>query len=305
MADNYSVAADTDYPDVDDERVLVRPYIDEYEYDQTEYEAEPTGDPPPVPPRPPARPGRHAIAAQHRRARTFVDGKPVSAKVSRGRWPYFLVTGGGVLVVAVAAVVLTIGAEGRSAGPRSDTPAAASALGDGSQPASPPNASATPDLPTPSASAGPSTGSAAGQPNGSAKPSRPRTPSPLLPIAPAAGRITSAAGLCLYGTVGNGDKILLGDCDGTDGQVWTIPGDGTIRTQGRCLHATAGPAKLRDCDGDAGQQWRSGPAGSLVNPGLGLCLGDPASATNQGTPQHMAPCDQSGSQRWTLPSPTA
>ncbi|WP_460494780.1 ricin-type beta-trefoil lectin domain protein [Dactylosporangium cerinum] len=95
------------------------------------------------------------------------------------------------------------------------------------------------------------------------------------------GRITSVAGLCLDGGGGNNknnDKLRLRDCDGTEGQVWTVAGDGTVRVQGRCMLATTGLVRLRDCDGDAGQQWRLGIAGSLVNPASGLCLGSPGVA---------------------------
>jgi hypothetical protein len=117
------------------------------------------------------------------------------------------------------------------------------------------------------------------------------------------GRITSAGGLCLDGAGNddNNDRLRLRDCDGTEGQLWTVAGDGTIRVQGRCMQATPGLVRLRDCDGDAGQQWRLGTAGSLVNPASGLCLGSPAGGLGRGTPQHVVACNQSDAQRWTLP----
>jgi hypothetical protein len=118
------------------------------------------------------------------------------------------------------------------------------------------------------------------------------------------GAITSAAGLCLDGSAGNGgnnDRVRLWDCDGTGGQMWTVADDGTIRALDRCMQAATGLVQLQTCDGGADQQWRPGSAGSLVNPASGQCLGDPEGGTDQGTPQRVAPCDRSDAQRWVLP----
>ncbi len=72
------------------------------------------------------------------------------------------------------------------------------------------------------------------------------------------GQIIGVAGKCLDnsgGRTANGNPIVLATCDGSAGQQWTLPGNGTIRNQGHCLavkHAgttSMTPVWLYACDG--------------------------------------------------------
>ncbi|WP_203794648.1 ricin-type beta-trefoil lectin domain protein, partial [Actinoplanes derwentensis] len=54
----------------------------------------------------------------------------------------------------------------------------------------------------------------------------------------ATGTITGLAGKCIGaagGSTGNGTAVDLYACVGDATQQWSRPGDGTIRTAGRCL----------------------------------------------------------------------
>ena len=65
---------------------------------------------------------------------------------------------------------------------------------------------------------------------------------PPVPAASAAtvvsGQIVGIAGKCLDnsgGSTADGNPIVLSTCNGSAGQQWTLPGDGTVRNQGHCL----------------------------------------------------------------------
>ncbi|GAA2623574.1 hypothetical protein GCM10010399_63560 [Dactylosporangium fulvum] len=117
---------------------------------------------------------------------------------------------------------------------------------------------------------------------------------PVAVLRPATrtGRITGSAGLCL-----DGGRMRLSACDTSLGQVWTITGDGTVRTLGRCLQWTRSDTALADCDGRPPQRWQPGPGGALLNAASTQCLSVP----DRRLPPRLTSCDLSEAQRWTLP----
>jgi hypothetical protein len=129
----------------------------------------------------------------------------------------------------------------------------------------------------------------------------------------ATGKITGVASKCLDNLdnkAANGNKISLWTCDGTDAQSWTLPGDGTIRTNGYCLDvkgaskASKTLVQLYKCNGTAAQQWSVKSDGSIINPNSSLCLDDQYAKTGDGNPIWMWPCNQTAAQTWKVPKPT-
>jgi alpha-tubulin suppressor-like RCC1 family protein len=126
-----------------------------------------------------------------------------------------------------------------------------------------------------------------------------------------AGPIVSGArpALCVTdsdNSAASGTKVVIGPCDGSAAQDWTVDPDGTIRIHGQCLDlyrsgkASKTPVDLFACTGGPGQQWQP-RAGTLVNPASGRCLDDPRLSTVAGTQLEIYTCDASAGQRWKLP----
>lgn len=107
------------------------------------------------------------------------------------------------------------------------------------------------------------------------------------------GTIIGPAGLCL-----DGARLRAWTCDGSAGQRWTVGGDGTVRTLGRCLDGADRPV-LSDCDGTAAQRWRAGPGPTLVGAASGLCLQAPDGDSRGAL--RMAACSSDAGQHWVLP----
>ncbi|MFD9075763.1 ricin-type beta-trefoil lectin domain protein, partial [Streptomyces lasiicapitis] len=72
------------------------------------------------------------------------------------------------------------------------------------------------------------------------------------------GEIVGLSGKCLdvkSGSADNGTPVQIWDCNGSDAQKWTLPGDGTVRALGKCLDvASSGTAngtltQLWNCNG--------------------------------------------------------
>ena len=88
----------------------------------------------------------------------------------------------------------------------------------------------------------------------------------LFAVAPAQaadGQITGLAGKCVDvagASSANGTAVQLYDCNGTNAQTWSNPGDGTLRALGKCLDivdrgtADGAAVQLWDCAGTANQQ---------------------------------------------------
>lgn len=131
------------------------------------------------------------------------------------------------------------------------------------------------------------------------------------PASAPAGQVRSGiAGKCLDvngANSANGTPVDIWTCNGSAGQTWSAPSDGTLRALGKCLDATArGTAngtkiELWDCNGGTNQQWQP-LNGGYRNPTSGRCLDDPNSATADGTQLVLWDCSGAVNQQWTAPS---
>ncbi|QIB47789.1 glycosyl hydrolase family 18 protein [Streptomyces aureoverticillatus] len=124
------------------------------------------------------------------------------------------------------------------------------------------------------------------------------------------GEIVGLSGKCLdvkSGSADNGTPVQIWDCNGSDAQKWTLPGDGTARALGKCLDvASSGTAngtltQLWNCNGSGAQQWRPGGDKELRNPGSDRCLDIPSSVAENGRQTQIWDCNGSDAQKWTLP----
>jgi alpha-galactosidase len=125
-----------------------------------------------------------------------------------------------------------------------------------------------------------------------------------------AGQISGIAGKCVddsgSGTA-DGNPVILYTCTGNANQRWTLPGDGTVRTLGKCLDApgtTAGTATdLRTCSGSSAQQWSYQQNGNLKNAASGLCLDVNGGGSADGTKLILWSCGYNqNNQVWSLPA---
>ncbi|WP_327010641.1 ricin-type beta-trefoil lectin domain protein [Dactylosporangium sp. NBC_01737] len=120
------------------------------------------------------------------------------------------------------------------------------------------------------------------------------------------------AGKCLDNAGGqsaDGNPVNSYGCNaGYSAQLWTMPGDNTVRINGKCLTAAnngTAPgtlAQLSSCTSGSGQQWEVGSFNSLRNPASGLCLEVTNGSTADGTALRLSACSGTGSaaQQWTM-----
>ncbi|WP_404954944.1 ricin-type beta-trefoil lectin domain protein [Streptomyces sp. 147326] len=124
--------------------------------------------------------------------------------------------------------------------------------------------------------------------------------------------LSAAAGNCVDNdgnSPDDGNKIQIAGCNGTDAQKFQVRNDGTIRTHGKCLNATAaGTAnatliELRTCDSSApSQQFLPRADGGVHHPASGRCLDLGSFNTTPGTQLWLYDCNSSPAQRWTIPT---
>jgi hexosaminidase len=95
----------------------------------------------------------------------------------------------------------------------------------------------------------------------------------------------------------DGTRLILWDCHGGANQVWSRPGDGTIRAIGKCLDAASELAAIRTCDGSARQQWTYDAATQELRAG-GKCLDAYSGATVNNTALILWPCHGGANQKW-------
>ncbi|GAB2670523.1 ricin-type beta-trefoil lectin domain protein [Kribbella swartbergensis] len=121
--------------------------------------------------------------------------------------------------------------------------------------------------------------------------------------------ITGLAGKCVDVAAANtadGTQVQLYDCNGTNAQQWTRPGDGTIRALGKCLDVNAGSVadgakvQLWTCNGTAAQQWVYTSGRDLVNPQANKCLDVTGNNSANGTPLQLWTCTGAANQKWTV-----
>jgi hypothetical protein len=300
-------------PEIDDEPLLVRPYVrlrqhTEPPADEAMGGPSPSTGRPEQPGRPAAPPNRTGAMRSRRRI-----GSALTRHVHRSR-RRVLAVGLGTLILLLGTTALVLVVSGQPPAPAANADGVPAPRGGhlttGTVQASPPSpASNTPSTAGASAPSGPPAGSMPPpQPSDitqpSSAPALDEQPAPLQPP-PAetrTGRITGVSGLCLDGAADpQADRVRRWECNGSSGQTWTVARDGTVQTMGRCLQATGGQVALQACDGGPAQQWRSGSADSLVNPASGLCLSGPDDDVGSRGPQRLAACNRSDAQRWTLP----
>jgi RHS repeat-associated protein len=130
-------------------------------------------------------------------------------------------------------------------------------------------------------------------------------------VLPAAGQISSGvSGEC---AADSGDtEAVISVCNGT-GEIWSAPGDGSIRSQNNmCMTLTGGATvsgtavALAACTGAADQLWAFGPGGKWVvsTDTAGLCLTDPGNSTVSATQLDVEACAGAAGQTWLLPPTT-
>lgn len=101
----------------------------------------------------------------------------------------------------------------------------------------------------------------------------------------------------------DGQRLQLWDCNGTNAQNWTFPGDGTIRAFGLCMDVAWGSTangaaiQLATCSGNPAQQFVLTGAGDLVNPQANKCV-DVTGWGGTGTPLSQWECTGGANQKW-------
>jgi phosphatidylinositol-3-phosphatase len=128
--------------------------------------------------------------------------------------------------------------------------------------------------------------------------------------AAAAGPVTGYQGLCLDvwagGVINGPPPVQVYDCNHGANQSWTRPGDGTLRSLGKCLEVQGGntgnatPVQQNDCSGAGAQQWTPQANGELFNPQSGRCLDD-SRYGGSGTHLIIYDCNDGTNQQWKLP----
>ena len=104
----------------------------------------------------------------------------------------------------------------------------------------------------------------------------------------------------------NDTPVVIGDCNGSAGQDWSIETGGTIQINGKCMDiyrdekSNKAPVELWTCNGGANQQWQPSN-GTLVNPVSGKCLDDPRFNTTDGTQLEIYTSNGGANQQWKLP----
>ncbi|PYC67042.1 hypothetical protein C7C46_30515 [Streptomyces tateyamensis] len=104
----------------------------------------------------------------------------------------------------------------------------------------------------------------------------------------------------------DGNPVILYTCTGNANQRWSLPGDGTVRTLGKCLTASgtaAGSwAVLSGCTGATTQQWSYRGDGTLANTASALCLDVYGGGTADATRLDIWTCgSHQSNQAWSLP----
>ncbi|NUT33928.1 MAG: hypothetical protein HOV79_12730 [Hamadaea sp.] len=102
----------------------------------------------------------------------------------------------------------------------------------------------------------------------------------------------------------DGQQLQLWDCNGTNAQNWTFPGDGTIRTvTNLCMDVAWGSTangaaiQIAHCSGNPAQQFVFSAANDLVNPQANKCV-DVSGWGGTGAPLILWECHGGGNQKW-------
>jgi streptogrisin C len=105
-------------------------------------------------------------------------------------------------------------------------------------------------------------------------------------------------------TWNDGQQLTIFDCHTGPNQQWTNPGDGTLRTNGRCMDVAWGSRdngaiiQIVGCSGNPAQQFVLSAAGDLVNPQSNKCV----DVSGWGTANHTGlvqwDCHGGANQKW-------
>ncbi|MEU1815914.1 glycosyl hydrolase family 18 protein [Streptomyces roseifaciens] len=123
------------------------------------------------------------------------------------------------------------------------------------------------------------------------------------------GQFEGLAGKCLDVKDGSreyGTPVRLHDCNGSEAQDWTLPGDGTVRALDLCLDADHSgkdygtKVQLWGCNGSDAQKWTRTDAHELKNDNADLCLDLPGSVADDGRQLQLWGCNGSDAQKWAL-----
>jgi alpha-galactosidase len=111
------------------------------------------------------------------------------------------------------------------------------------------------------------------------------------------GQVTGTSGKCLDNSASgtaDGNPIILWPCSGNANQRFTVPGNGSLRVQGRCAGANGtgngAQVQLFTCNGGAAQQWQYRADGTLLNPQSGRCLDITGGGSADGTKLELWTC---------------
>jgi beta-glucanase (GH16 family) len=124
------------------------------------------------------------------------------------------------------------------------------------------------------------------------------------------GQITGFAGKCVDvdgSRTGDGTRIQLYQCNGTDAQKLTIADDGTIRAFGKCLDVRGARTDnganvvLWTCHGGPNQKWAYSPAHDIVGIQANKCLDVKDFKSDDRTPLQIWECSGGANQKWNAP----
>jgi hypothetical protein len=105
----------------------------------------------------------------------------------------------------------------------------------------------------------------------------------------------------------DGTALQLYDCNRTASQIWSMPGDGTVRAMGKCMDVRGGtdadgtPVQLYTCNDTASQQWVYDTSARTLR-SFGKCLTASGGGTGNGTKLELRGCDGGADQQWKIPS---
>lgn len=105
----------------------------------------------------------------------------------------------------------------------------------------------------------------------------------------------------------DGTALQLYDCNRSASQVWSMPGDGTVRAMGKCMDVRGGtdadgtPVQLYTCNDTVSQQWVYDTSARTLK-SFGKCLTASGGGTGNGTELELRGCDGGADQQWKIPS---
>ncbi|MDP9796433.1 hypothetical protein J2S43_004945 [Catenuloplanes nepalensis] len=126
------------------------------------------------------------------------------------------------------------------------------------------------------------------------------------------GEIRTAVGNCvdvINATRPAGVQFQAILCKGNDAQLFTLPGDGTLRIFGLCVDAN-GPVRngtsrsphTATCNGTATQQWQYRADRTLYSAAHNVCLDAPSEPVSGSLALWAHTCHGGATQQWTLPT---